>query len=84
MWEALLTTRVFWTAVVVFRLWNALFVRTFFNPDEYWQSTEVAHRLVFGYGYLCVSQYFTVTYFDRLRLRIRLHDMFFYFCSWMS
>lgn len=26
--------------------------RTFFQPDEFWQSLEVAHRLVFGYGYL--------------------------------
>ncbi|KAF1791935.1 PH domain-like [Phytophthora cactorum] len=50
--EELPTTRVFWVGVAAFRLWNALFVRTSFNPDEYWQSTEVAHRLVFGYGYL--------------------------------
>lgn len=25
--------------------------RTFFQPDEYWQSIEIAHRIVFGYGY---------------------------------
>ena len=24
---------------------------TFFQPDEYWQSIEIAHRIVFGYGY---------------------------------
>lgn len=53
-WEGLVTTRAFWAAVLVFRLWNALFVRTAFNPDEYWQSTEVAHRMVFGYGHLYV------------------------------
>lgn len=53
-WEGFVTTRAFWTAVLVFRLWNALFVRTAFNPDEYWQSTEVAHRMVFGYGHLYV------------------------------
>ena len=40
-----------WCAVLVFRLVNALLVRTYFNPDEYWQSLEIAHRLVFGYGY---------------------------------
>lgn len=34
-----------------FRLFNALVSRTFFQPDEYWQALEVAHRLVFGYGY---------------------------------
>ncbi|CAO1635987.1 unnamed protein product [Parajaminaea phylloscopi] len=30
----------------------ALITRTFFQPDEYWQSLEIAHRLVEGYGYL--------------------------------
>jgi hypothetical protein len=25
--------------------------RTIFAPDEHWQSLEVAHRIVFGYGY---------------------------------
>lgn len=30
------------------RLANALVVRTAFVPDEYWQSVEVAHRMVFG------------------------------------
>ncbi|KAJ0406817.1 hypothetical protein P43SY_008839 [Pythium insidiosum] len=44
--------RWFWAAMLLFRVWNALFVRTAFNPDEYWQSTEVAHRMVFGYGHL--------------------------------
>ncbi|KAK9824054.1 hypothetical protein WJX72_007382 [[Myrmecia] bisecta] len=34
------------------RLLNALLIRTAFNPDEYWQSLEVAHRLAFGYGHL--------------------------------
>ncbi len=31
-----------------FRLINALLIRTTFAPDEYWQSLEVAHRMVFG------------------------------------
>jgi hypothetical protein len=26
-------------------------VRTYFNADEFWQSVEVAHALVFGYGH---------------------------------
>jgi GPI mannosyltransferase 3 len=50
--DSALATRWFWLGVLAFRLWNALFVRTTFNPDEYWQSTEVAHRMVFGYGHL--------------------------------
>ena len=31
---------------------NALFMMTYFDPDEYWQTIEVAHRQVFGYGWL--------------------------------
>lgn len=27
-------------------------MRSSFSPDEFWQSLEVAHRCVFGYGYL--------------------------------
>jgi len=35
-------------ALLAFRLVNGLVVRTYFDPDEYWQSLEVAHALVFG------------------------------------
>ncbi len=35
--------------LVIFRTVNALFNYTAFVPDEYWQSLEVAHRMVFGY-----------------------------------
>mmetsp|Transcript_4377 Transcript_4377/g.10830 ORF Transcript_4377/g.10830 Transcript_4377/m.10830 type:complete len:548 (+) Transcript_4377:133-1776(+) len=38
--------------LLLFRVLNALLIRTFFNPDEYWQSLEVAHHAVFGYGSL--------------------------------
>jgi len=34
------------------RLSSVFLVQTWFVPDEYWQSLEVAHRLSFGYGYL--------------------------------
>ncbi|XP_029317191.1 GPI alpha-1,2-mannosyltransferase 3 isoform X2 [Cottoperca gobio] len=37
---------------VAFRLINCLLVQTSFVPDEYWQSLEVSHRMVFNYGYL--------------------------------
>lgn len=30
----------------------AILTRTFFQPDEYYQSLEPAHHAVFGYGYL--------------------------------
>lgn len=33
---------------LVFRVLNALAIGTAFAPDEYWQSIEVAHRMVFG------------------------------------
>lgn len=35
--------------LIVRILQSTLLVKTYFNPDEYWQSLEVAHRLVFGY-----------------------------------
>ncbi|KAJ9073752.1 glycosylphosphatidylinositol anchor biosynthesis, variant 5 [Entomophthora muscae] len=38
--------------VLVGRLINALTTITYFSPDEYWQSWEVAHRMVYNYGYL--------------------------------
>lgn len=38
--------------LVVFHLLLACLTLTFFQPDEFWQSQEVAHRLSFGYGYL--------------------------------
>ncbi|RLN95459.1 hypothetical protein BBJ28_00007606, partial [Nothophytophthora sp. Chile5] len=75
MWEELVTTRGFWAAVLAFRLWNALFVRSSFNPDEYWQSTEVAHRLVFGYGYMCVRS--TWEWQDDAQLRGFAHPALF-------
>jgi len=34
------------------RLVNALLLRTFFNPDEYWQGPEVGYKIAFGQGHL--------------------------------
>lgn len=36
---------------LIIRLLNVLISRTFFQPDEYYQSLEPAHSIVFGYGY---------------------------------
>ncbi|CAN0840275.1 Mannosyltransferase APTG1 [Linum grandiflorum] len=44
-------TRIF-AFCLAFRIVNSLLIQTYFNPDEHWQSLEVAHRLVFGYGHL--------------------------------
>ena len=38
--------------LLLLRVANALVVKTYFNPDEFWQGPEVAHRLAFGYGFL--------------------------------
>ncbi|KAF6132073.1 phosphatidylinositol glycan anchor biosynthesis class B [Phyllostomus discolor] len=37
---------------ITFRICNCFLVQTSFVPDEYWQSLEVAHHMVFNYGYL--------------------------------
>lgn len=34
---------------VVYRLLNCVLVQSSFVPDEYWQSLEIAHRMVFRY-----------------------------------
>jgi phosphatidylinositol glycan class B len=34
--------------LLIFRIINCLIICTAFDPDEYWQSLEVAHRIVFG------------------------------------
>jgi phosphatidylinositol glycan class B len=40
-----------WLPFVV-RITIAVTTRTFFQPDEYFQALEPAHRAVFGYGHL--------------------------------
>lgn len=37
--------------IFLFRAFNALLIQTYFDPDEYWQSLEIAHKFTFGYGY---------------------------------
>lgn len=41
-----------------FRTVNALLVQTFFVPDEFWQSQEVAHKMVFRWGTISISIYY--------------------------
>lgn len=57
------------TALFLFRIVNALTIRTYFQPDEYWQSLEVANVLVYDYGYL--------TWEWRYGLRSILHPLLF-------
>ncbi|KAL3234842.1 GPI mannosyltransferase 3 [Nakaseomyces bracarensis] len=38
--------------LVIFRILNALFTRSYFQADEFWQSLEPAHFKAFGYGEL--------------------------------
>ena len=54
-----------------FRMINTLLVQTYFNPDEYWQGPEVAHRMVFGYGHL------TWEWSENAQLRSCIHPLIF-------
>lgn len=38
--------------ILCVRVCLALLTDTFFQPDEFYQSLEVAHHVVFGYGYV--------------------------------
>ncbi|CAD6972094.1 unnamed protein product, partial [Tilletia controversa] len=46
-----MSVRLLLVLLIAFRLLNATLTQTYFQPDEFWQSLEVAHRIVFGYGY---------------------------------
>lgn len=38
-------------AILPFRLINAFTTKTFFQPDEFFQALEPAHKMVYGFGY---------------------------------
>lgn len=57
------------SALFVLRLFNAFTIKTFFQPDEYFQCLEVAHFIVFGYGYW--------TWEWREALRSSIHPLFY-------
>lgn len=48
----ILSTTTVAVIAVVWRVLTATTTRTFFQPDEFFQSLEVAHHAVFGYGHL--------------------------------
>lgn len=55
----------------MFRILNAIFVVTYFNPDEFWQSLEIAHRIVFGSGFT------TWEWSEQARIRGAAHPFIF-------
>jgi phosphatidylinositol glycan class B len=42
----------FWAGFVALHLAAVVICKSYYVPDEYWQSLEVAHKMVFGYGEL--------------------------------
>ncbi|CAG8510353.1 8863_t:CDS:2 [Cetraspora pellucida] len=40
------------SSLILFRLFNAFITKTFFSPDEYWQSVEVAHYMIYAPRFL--------------------------------
>ncbi|KAJ5774134.1 GPI mannosyltransferase [Penicillium paradoxum] len=58
--------------LIAFRLANAFALKTFFQPDEYFQSLEPAWQIAFGQG-----QGAWVTWEWRHQLRSSLHPLFF-------
>ena len=59
--------------VLAYRVLIAITLRSTFSPDEHWQSIEVAHEAVFGYGYL------TWEWWDAHRIRSIVHPMIYMF-----
>eukprot|EP00829_Urostomides_striatus_P020861 TRINITY_DN9036_c0_g1_i1.p1 TRINITY_DN9036_c0_g1~~TRINITY_DN9036_c0_g1_i1.p1 ORF type:complete len:140 (+),score=35.30 TRINITY_DN9036_c0_g1_i1:63-482(+) len=44
------TTRGF-MITLAYRIFLSLYVRSDLAPDEYWQSVEISHKMVYGVGY---------------------------------
>lgn len=40
------------TILLIIRILSVFLIQTHYTADEYWQSLEIAHNLIFGYGYL--------------------------------
>ncbi|KAJ1949663.1 hypothetical protein EC988_004682, partial [Linderina pennispora] len=57
---AWLTSPRLFAALLAFRLLNVSLVQTYIHPDETWQSLEVAHRSVFGYGFVTWEWHYTL------------------------
>eukprot|EP01130_Rhizamoeba_saxonica_P002597 TRINITY_DN12371_c0_g1_i1.p1 TRINITY_DN12371_c0_g1~~TRINITY_DN12371_c0_g1_i1.p1 ORF type:complete len:485 (+),score=40.51 TRINITY_DN12371_c0_g1_i1:1-1455(+) len=39
-------------SLITIRIICGFAIQTYFDPDEYWQSIEIAHNYIFGYGYV--------------------------------
>lgn len=49
--------------LILVRICNAICITTYFNPDEYWQGPEIAHHMVFQYGYKYENFKYLICYF---------------------
>lgn len=63
--------------LVLFRVLNALLCQTVFAVDEYYQCLEIAHKLVFGYGWQ------TWEWWPEIALRSPLHPLLFVPGYWL-
>ena len=62
--------------LLVIRLVNAMLIQTFFVPDEFWQSVEVAHKMIFEYPLLrlfIILCFILVSYFFTLYCLWKFH-----------
>ena len=73
----LLRPSMLFLCAVVLRCVHALLVSTYFNPDEFWQSLEVAHNMVFGTGFL------TWEWQPHARIRSAAHPAIFAALYWL-
>ncbi|KAL8667168.1 MAG: hypothetical protein Q9168_007302 [Polycauliona sp. 1 TL-2023] len=83
--------------LIAFRILNALSIRTFFQPDEYFQSLEPAWEIAFGpnsgawitwvrglFGYNYLGQVLTVLQEWKNQLRSAIHPSLFASVYWVS
>ena len=63
--------------LILFRIANTFLVQTYFNPDEFWQGPEVAHRMTYGVGHL------TWEWSPKAQLRSAVHPTLFAAFYWL-
>lgn len=67
--------------LLTIRLFHLYIVRSWYVPDEYWQSLEIAHYVTFGYGYrtwewiVGIRSYMTLSWIILIYNALKLFSM---------
>lgn len=75
------TSFIIFMLLLTVRLFHLYIVRSWYVPDEYWQSLEIAHYITFGYGYrtwewiVGIRSYITISWIILLYNTLKLFSL---------